>query len=259
MIEVQEDAPIMGWQSILEYRLKYDREVNPYVRSDNFNASSIGYCMRRQILERRLVPVTNPMDIEALRRFALGNLVENLYLSTYQRAGLALETQHYMVHPDYQVSMKVDLIAAPWVSHVMNGDDDPLFRKAVQAEFTGKLGRGNVGVEVKSAGVFSFKRLENAGPYPHYKAQVGTMALTARDHPELLPPIDRWELVIVKMEDVKELRFRMAQRWMDEAEERLETLARHWEAGTVPECECEGFWFEKCPYRVNGTCCGRKE
>lgn len=157
LVVVDEDyvPPVLGWASITDAILAWDREHREYEPKDTWKASSLGYCLRRQTWQRKKVPETNSVTGKSLRRFRIGSLVEAEVVRDYERAGLSVATQHYVLNEEIGVSGKLDLIARDHFPMVFGVTPelkaDMELREALSQEFAGKLGRGNTGLEVKSA------------------------------------------------------------------------------------------------------------
>lgn len=68
----------MNIQQIVDNALlKEQEEKNKRIRSGKFSPSSFGRCYRYQFWNRQNEPQTNPPDVEALRRFKVGNIIHD--------------------------------------------------------------------------------------------------------------------------------------------------------------------------------------
>lgn len=63
----------MNIEKLLDSHLA-EEQAKPRERSGKFSPSSFGQCYRRQVYNRKNVPVTNPPDARALRIFKIGKL-----------------------------------------------------------------------------------------------------------------------------------------------------------------------------------------
>jgi hypothetical protein len=265
----REATPLRGFDAMIDLYIDLERQRKDedYTPPDRWSASQLGYCMRRQFLRRKGVPETAPMDTTTLRRFQLGRLVERLVRSVYWRMGYGLAEEVHLIDEDLNVSGYVDLLASSTVNHDIPQEKESEWgpewtewikkiRKQAEREFAGKLGEGNVGIEIKSTSSFAFKKFNTQGPSDHHMLQVGTYALIAERFPDQFShPVDRWELLLVSKDDVKVLRYAVNEKWKERAQFRLASLNIMWEMGDMPKCECEGWMKNYCPYKEGDMCC----
>ena len=77
----------MTIQSLIDTALlKEQEEKSKRVRSGKFSPSSFGRCFRYQFWNRLNEPQTNPPDVEALRRFKVGNIIHDYAQSFFPQA-----------------------------------------------------------------------------------------------------------------------------------------------------------------------------
>ena len=77
----------MTIQSLIDTALlKEQEEKSKRVRSGKFSPSSFGRCYRMQFWNRTNEPQTDPPDVEALRRFKVGNIIHDYAQSFFPQA-----------------------------------------------------------------------------------------------------------------------------------------------------------------------------
>ena len=81
-----------------KYLLDQEDKNKTRVRSGLMSPSSFGQCYRRQYFTRSGEPITNPIDIETLRTFALGKQVHELLQKLYDNAQVEVEITTEDVH-----------------------------------------------------------------------------------------------------------------------------------------------------------------
>ena len=74
-------------QQLIDNALIKEQELkSKRIRSGKFSPSSFGRCYRMQFWNRKNEPQTNPPDVEALRRFKVGNIIHDYMQSFFLNA-----------------------------------------------------------------------------------------------------------------------------------------------------------------------------
>jgi len=77
----------MSIQKLIDNALIAEQELkSKRIRSGRFSPSSFGRCYRMQYWNRQNEPQTNPPDVEALRRFKVGNIIHDYMQSFFPTA-----------------------------------------------------------------------------------------------------------------------------------------------------------------------------
>jgi hypothetical protein len=246
-----------------------------------WRASSLGYCLRRQTLERRGIDALSHPDAKTYRTFAYGDMVHDFVRKAFWNLGLVVCEEPTFVDLRRDVTGHVDLIWTP--TGVKRDAPDHWsdeyqryiawlrqeFAQTLDTMYGGTRPDIVLGMEIKSAHSKAMTRLVDEGPYPWHRIQAGAYKAMAQTTPGALPVVDgidmvvlpsaveRWHIVYVGKDSVGILQFEVEDAWVDAALSRLDELNRHWKGGLLPPCTCSGWWVQSCPYSEGGTCCGR--
>jgi len=238
---------------------------------DYFSCSSLGRCMRFQILQRAGFP-KHELDDGARSRMDIGSQLHYLYSQRVAHFGLRLAREVAITDTDLELSGHIDLIwggpiqEVPEEWRIVRKPDWIFFLQELRRRAAERFGDpAPVTVdELKTVAGGSFKHMPADG-YPHYRNQLAGYRLLALAHPDALglpqPKIvDRWQLVVFNREGGGSREIPMRQAWVDEAQERLGTLREAWRTGSWPNCTCgatEGIRWEAklCDYPGPSGCC----
>jgi hypothetical protein len=273
-----DDVTRMGasvWNEFLGY-------PDPPVLADGrayWRPSSLGKCMRAQILWRTGVPYsrieTPAKKADSEQRFDIGNRLEDQTRDRIRLAGLLIASGWHVTDLDLEVQGNIDIIwggiVGPEPDRIMWWSDD---YKAAVRELRRRiaeqiLARGPVLIthtEVKSTSAWTIGQMAGEPPRIDYRAQAGCYRLLTTLHPEQLPmpvEIERHEVCVIAREGGRPLLLEITEADAEFARERLEELNAHWKAGTQPDCTCgvtPGIEWERkfCNYGgLDGSvCCG---
>ncbi len=77
----------MSIQDLIDEALIKEEEIKSQrIRSGKFSPSSFGKCYRAQYWNRKNEPKSNPIDVSALRRFKVGNIIHQYAQSFFPNA-----------------------------------------------------------------------------------------------------------------------------------------------------------------------------
>ncbi len=232
------------------------REARPH--STGPTASSIGYCLQRQIRDLQEPENRRPFDPELLRRFEIGNRLEAMTLSAYRASGMNVEPpkgdgQWKLYDEATNVTARLDFLlvwppkpaddslldfySADYIEQVIAPMRESLMKFYDDAE------EGYHSVELKTASSGSIKyRYREDKPMFTHAMQVGTEMWMAEDHPDQLPgPVRSWRIDYLGKDYAGVLPFYVGPDSADEARSRCKSLADLIAVDTpwnrVP-CEC---------------------
>ena len=199
-------------QQLIDNALIAEQEAkSKRIRSGKFSPSSFGRCYRMQFWNRKNVPQTNPPDVEALRRFKVGNIIHDYAQSFF---------------PNAQREVKI-LVA----------DDIIGFADIVLPDEV---------VDIKSCRTFEYKQmLKEDYDIKVSKLtnclQVGSYAYFLSKPQARLIFIEKDALdskeFIIKVSDLKQ-----------QIEDELEILRGHWKNGTLPAPSPRAYGGKECNY-----------
>lgn len=238
---------------------------------ESWRCSSLGRCMRFQILERSGMekPV---IDEASRRRMDIGSQLHWLYGLKRARFGLLLARESAITDPELALSGHIDIL---WGGPIQDIPENwRVYRKPDWIFFLEELrrrARASFGDsapvtmdELKTVASYGFRDLDRLGRFD-YRMQLAGYRLLAERHPDLLPSIpERYQIVVFNRESGAVRPIRMADSWLAEAEERLGLLNQAWASGNWPTCTCgdtEGLAWEAklCPWTnpAGDGCCGQ--
>ena len=199
---------MIGTEIVLDTYFATKRQVLSKPRTtDYWTASGIGYCLRRQYLDRLSAEVTNAPDHKALRAMAMGDDVHAHVKGAWQRAGMLTAEEVRLVDDELQLSGYLDAIVGGWPRPV---DDEPpavlagfssqwlKFLTEYRRRLTERLrlaeaggdssAAGNIAIEWKSCKEYSMQAMFSKGPSAHHMLQLAAYSLIANVIPSSSPP-----------------------------------------------------------------------
>jgi hypothetical protein len=200
----------MNTQALLEAKLLQEElEHSKRERSGKFNPSSLGRCFRNQFWNRKDEPKSNPFNVDTLKIFALGNMVDELIKSSYPK-----ECSRYKVDTE-------DICGYP----------DIVLDDCVK--------------EVKSCKAYEFKMLIEKG---YNIANKTTNCLQAIVYAYLLHKPTAY-LVFAEKEAlrIKEFELKLVD-WQEVLMEELATLRDYWIKDRLPNGEPRAYGGKECKY-----------
>ena len=202
----------MSIQQIIDTALlKEQEEKLKRVRSGKFSPSSFGRCFRYQYWNRKNEPQSNPIDVEALRRFKVGNIIHDYIQSFF---------------PNAQREVKIEI------------EDDIIgFADIVLPDEV---------VDIKSCRTFEYKLMlkkdYNIGISKTTNClQVCSYALFLGKPQARLIMIEKDAL------DSKEFPLAVAD-WKEQINDELEILRGHWKNGSLPAPSPRAYGGKECNY-----------
>ena len=202
----------MDIQTLIDNALiKEQEEKSKRVRSGKFSPSSFGRCFRYQFWNRKNEPQTNPPDVEALRRFKVGNIIHDYaqqFFPTSQR--------------EVKILVEDDII----------GFADIVLPNEV--------------VDIKSCRSFEFKTFAK----PDYDIKVGKSqnCLQVTSYALFLnKPQARLIFIEKDALDSKEFILKVAE-WEETIKDELEILRGHWKNGSLPAPSPRAYGGKECNY-----------
>ena len=268
---------------VLDIGLDARRDVLGAPKARGFRASSLGYCLRRQLLERAGVPVPPGGGDRGLRTLWLGDLIHGGFQRMMRDSGLLIAEELTLEDPDTDMTGHVDMV---WGGKVADLDPDlhervSTFTLDFISAFRDEL-RDRYGdwfpitlAELKSAAQYGAEKAYTDGPSFHHVIQAGWYRGAAEKYPGNLPDvvieggggIQRFQLVMIAKNDLKMPVFDILPSHAQRAMERAEELTALWddEEARLPPCTCgiDLSWEPRyCRYRDpnspdrNPACCG---
>ena len=191
--------------------LKEQEEKLKKVRSGKFSPSSFGRCYRMQFWNRQNEPQTNPPDVEALRRFKVGNIIHDYAQSFFPQA-------------QREVIIKVEDDIIGFADIVLPGEV----------------------VDIKSCRTFEFKLMlkddYNIGIAKQTNClQVASYAVFLNKPSARLIFIEKDAL------DSKEFVLKVSD-WKQAIEDELEILRGHWKNESLPAPSPRAYGGKECQY-----------
>lgn len=249
---------------IIDLGLQAKRETKTPRTSNRWTAGSLGYCLRRQFLDRAGVPVEEDLP---LRTFWIGDLIHDGYQRMMYNAGILLAEELHLVDEDLDLSGYVDMIwggpipigLLPHEQHHKEPWQDFLIRYRDEARTHWPEGLPVTGDELKSANDYSARKMVSEGPSFHHLMQAASYGLILdRDPSQFVTQVERWRLSIIDKSDGKMVVFEVREAHTQRALERVEKLNAYWKARELPPCTCgvEISWEKNyCKYRDGDGCC----
>lgn len=255
-----DDQPRLTIQALMDQTAVLHRQtVRGERKSRWFNASKLGFCLYRQVLERAGVPPTEgAISSRTMRKFAWGDLLQNYVTTRVKHMGLYIASEVGLRDEEYGVSGYLDLVwggevqpvpeefaetySPEWIAYL------EACRDWVKTRFGDRL--PVQAVEIKSMGI-STDRLSKEGPPDHHFYQLGWYAWASARHPEVwaergLPVPEEWRLVEIGRQSAGIVEFGLTAAWMRRVQIRVEQLRYYWEYPEDAPCECkESAAFEK--------------
>lgn len=266
--EPEFDPELRDIRHVLDIGLKVQDETREDRTSSRWYASALGYCLRRQFLERAGVPTKK--DPYPPRQQWVGRTLEASLIARLRHANLLLADNVHLIHPAFDASGYVDFIwggtpdtdpsteyeegeiSPTWLNYLSG------YREALRTFFDGQLPIPPTGVELKTANQWSAEKMFTEGPQFTHKMQAAFYKLVAQDDPDQLPVIpERWQIVVLAKSDAKMIVFDVLDAHVDEAIRRLELLDQAWPTD-LPPCTCgRTMKWERdyCPYKQGDSCC----
>jgi hypothetical protein len=233
-----------------------------------WRASSLGYCLRRQMFERAGVP--KPRRDDGSRTLWLGDIIHRAVQQMIYNSGLLLAEEITLLDEELHLSGHVDLV---WGGMIQDWDYDDLvethsmywadfitnYRKAL-IEHYGKDTFFKVTLtEFKSANQYSAEKAYTDGVSFHHGIQAGAYRLMAERNPSVFPEvvrrnrgIDQYQVVMLAKSDLKMPVFDIFPSAAERALERVSLLNQAWAEQVIPPCTCgqEISWEARyCAYR----------
>lgn len=272
IIEPDYDPANPSFRQVLDVGLSLEKNtVGAYGDLGYFRASSMGYCLRRQVYDRAGLVRTKADDAKGLRTLSLGNVYHYWLQKRLTLGGLMLQDELEMVDPYGGVSGHVDAVWGGLVNLMLSESEVERWSPRYQ-EWVGQYRRAlsdlwPAGVpvtatEFKSAADYSIKKMYEEGPSFQHKHQVGTywwlrnqLLLSDETDPdlrELLGMIERFMLTIVGKGDMSMIEFELRPDQAEQTAERIARLLGFWKDAKLPPCSCgkDLSWEPRyCAYR----------
>lgn len=210
-----------------------------------WRASSLGRCMRFQVLER--AGHTKPeIEQAGRRRMDIGNQIHWIYGLERARFGLLLAREVAITDPELALTGHIDIV---WGGPIQDIPEKwRLYRKPDWIFFLEELRRrarerwGEAAPvtidELKTVASYGFRDLGPQGR-TDYQFQLAAYDILARRHPDLMPaPHERAQVVVFNRESGATREITMRPGWGDAAQERIGELNEAWGSGRWPMCTC---------------------
>lgn len=268
---------------VLDIGLDARRGVMGMPKSKGFRASSLGYCLRRQVFERAGVERPGPDDM-GLRTLWLGDLIHGGFQRMMRDSGLLISEEFTLEDPTSDTTGHVDMIwggephPLPSDAHERLGTFTVDFITAYRDQLKFLYGDWFpvTLAELKSAAQYSAEKAYTDGPSFHHVIQAGWYRGAAERHPERLPDvvlesehglIERFQLVMIAKNDLRMPVFDILPSHATRAMDRADEVFDYWtdDRAPVPPCTCGAdlSWEPRyCKYRdpnspaSNPRCCG---
>lgn len=262
------DPGLHDIRHVIDLGLMARNEILGDSGAEAWRASSLGYCLRRQLFDRAGVPATRKEGLS--RTLWLGDIIHRAVQRMVTDSGLMLAEEITLLDDDTHLSGHVDLIWGGTVQDfdygaaadrygVFGADFISNYRKSLNLLY----GEGDVFpvtmTEFKSANQWSAEGAYRDGVQFHHGIQAGAYRFMAESHPEVFPDavaehggITRFQVVMLAKSDLKMPVFEIFPGWAGRAEERLHFLNEFWAEKMVPPCTCgQDIGWEKryCKYR----------
>lgn len=262
------DPDLHDIRHVLDIGLKVQDETRNGRTQSGWYASGLGYCLRRQFLERAGVP--SKKDPYPPRQQWVGRTLEASLIARLRHANLLLADNVHLVYEEMDCSGYVDFIwggtpDADPIDEYEEGEISPQwlnylagYRAELREFFEGRLPVPPTGVELKTANQWSAEKMFTEGPQFTHKMQAAFYKVVATEFPEQLPVIpERWQIVVLAKSDAKMIVFDVLDSHVEQAYERLSQLNEAWPTD-IPPCTCgKQMKWERdyCPYKSGDSCC----
>ena len=239
------------FRHLIDIGLLSRREILGDSGAPAWRASSLGYCLRRQLFNRAKVPGTR--EPGGFRTLWLGDIIHRAVQRMVTDAGLMLGDEIALADEELNLTGHVDLIWGGPVQEidyqafadrygVWGADFITHYRKSITSLYQGFPPFPVTMAELKSANQYSAERSFKEGVEFHHGMQAGGYRLMAERQPELLPPgvdgIERYQVVMIAKSDMKMPIFDIYDRWAQAALERVSLLNEAWAEQRIPPCTC---------------------
>lgn len=251
---------------VLDVGLQAKRSTKPGRTKSGWTAGNLGYCLRRQFLDRAGVEV--PEDYP-LRTFWIGDLIHSGYQNMMANAGILIAEELHLVDDELNLSGYVDMIWGGLVPDGLLPDEQDYstswqdFLLAYRGELRTHWPEGFpiTGDELKSANDYSARKMVSEGPSFHHLMQAASYGLILdRDPDQFEAVIDRWRLSIIDKSDGLMNVFEVRESHTQRALERVEALNQYWGIRELPPCTCgaEVVWEKNyCKYATKRDASGK--
>lgn len=248
----------------LALRAKQDyQDSSPYERTSLWNASSIGYCPKRQYLEAIGAKKHKGFDDRTLRIFHMGKAVERAIRELFYDLGILVfpETPNgeelALRDPDLRLGGRVDSIIGGPVSLGSRKDSEPL--KAVRAALVAAYGEELpiIRVELKSthSNSWHWAKKQNRPVASQHQRRQGASYALMQDRglmPDGLEAV-RDVVVNISKDDLMIDECGVTGADKQYVLDMCNVLNECYDSGTPPECTCtttgmDGREWKYCPY-----------
>lgn len=201
----------------------------------SWRASQLGQCPRKHFLLRKGVRHTNPPDERSQRVFAAGDTFHNFVQD------IALNSLQYETTGNKVFEKGAVLIEGELFDEELNlgGRYDLLIP---QKEKT-------ILYDIKSVHSRAFWNMEREkrDVYPHHKMQLAAYALMLK---RAGTPVDEMRMFYISKDDLccKEVTVPLTPELEKDVYNELALLNKHWAENTLPDCTCEGWQIQYCPF-----------
>lgn len=270
----------MTTTDILDLAIDSRFESGSQPNSTTWRASSIGYCMRGQMLERLGVPKRRIRPVKEKRTLEWGNAVHDYVKGLFREAGVLVEPKEPMnlcpgCRPDewhiedaeLSASCHLDALLCTPPGRVTDGDSRlAQLRYQILSSDSEALQPHAWVTEIKglksSAMVRMVREAKVKGPehlfQEHHLYQLGTQALLVRRNPQVLPLVpERFEILAAGKDSWGYLAMDLPEKWVKKAEDWIGQLNQSWVEQTLPPCSCSGWKSRYCafPTEDGKSCC----
>lgn len=194
----------------------------------SWRASQIGGCPRKHYLLRKGAEQTNPPDERTQRVFAAGDTFHKFVQDIVDEKGYALHVEQEVFDTELDLGGRYDLLVS--------------------------AGENKILYDIKSVHSRAFWNMEKEGKevYPHHKMQLATYALLLK---RAGTPVDEMRMFYVSKDDLccKEVTVQFTPELEKTILDEVALLNKHWKENTLPECTCEGWQIQYCPFADLGS------
>ena len=265
ILEPDFDPERFDIRHVLDIGLGAKRGTKQPRTNTGWTAGNLGYCLRRQWLERAGVEAVEDYP---LRTFWIGDLIQTGYERMMSNAGLLITSELHLVDEDLELSGYVDMI---WGGKIPQGlfeheesykpewQDFLLgYRELLNTAYEGRT-FPITGDELKTANDYSARKMQQEGAGFHHKMQAASYGLMLDRNPRALETqVDRWRLSVIDKSDGLMNVFEIREAHSQQAEERVRSLGEYWRERALPPCTCgvDISWEKNyCKYRDANGCC----
>lgn len=228
----------MSITNLIYEAVRASRTDRPLPEGYLWRGSSIGFCLRQQLLSARGVPILNPFPDHAQLKMLAGTFIADFLAEKVKVPVLAAEVP--VLVPELRAAGNID-----WL--MQDGEDV-------------------VGVELKSVDSRSFAYSKKEHGYEraqdHQFAQTGFYDLLCSMQPDtwMFPKPDRWTVLLVGRNEFHIVESPLPRVWREWCLKRLRRLNEAYDNDWLLECDCgEGPKWKKsgCAYldAETGECC----